>query len=180
MSNTVKIVHSDKTYEGILKRTGIFSSIVSYVDAPNLSYKVKNSKIKAVRDEQFICNTDLKLFVSKEYKKMIKTYKKQLKEICKESMPWSYGWLEKYIYTYLKWFKAYYENGENVHCAENSNKPTRLEIATELTNKYEDYADLEENRPADLSIIHDYSTALNEKYLDFFTSLGKKLQELSD
>ena len=69
---------------------------------------------------------------SKDYYDMMKKYQKKLNKISKETTPWDYGHIEKFVVTSLEFMREYYNNGENVHGLDNPKDPKRIAILREL------------------------------------------------
>lgn len=107
---------------------------------------------------------------SKYYYAMMKKYKKQLNQISKETTPWDYGHIEKFVVTSLKFMLEYYTNGENVWGLDNPEDPKRIAILKELVMLWKKYV-----------YFYDRNYKLAEKfYKDFWTKLGENLHYLWD
>lgn len=75
---------------------------------------------------------------SKKYRKMMKSYKKELKKLAKKAAPWEYGFLEEYFITYLRFMKDYFELGENVWQVDETRIPI-VESLSGALNAYNEY-----------------------------------------
>lgn len=85
---------------------------------------------------------------SREYKKMMRKYRKEAIEIAKECAPWDWCWSQSFIVNHLKWMRDYYANGENVVAVEDCTwkdgvKLTRLEMIDEILAAIEDFENLD-------------------------------------
>jgi len=81
---------------------------------------------------------------SKEYKKMMKNYKKVLLKSAKEAEPWDYGFGLDLFISHLTWMRDYYELNENVWGEEVPGHPTRLQILNMILASYKDWMHCDE------------------------------------
>lgn len=108
---------------------------------------------------------------SKDYYDMMKKYQKKLNKISKETTPWDYGHIEKFVVTSLEFMREYYNNGENVHGLDNPKDPKRIAILRELIMLWRRYIYFDAK--------HNYELA-EKYYKDFWTKLGENLHYLWD
>lgn len=107
----------------------------------------------------------------KEYKKMMKRYKKLFKKSAKELLPfdWSYG-LDLLV-NFLKWMKDYYELGYNVWTSEIPGDKSRKDSLKETLHWYDRW----------MNVCDDYyKTAYNEEELKHYKELGFRVVEHTD
>ena len=110
----------------------------------------------------------------RQYRKMVKKYRKQLIKVAKNWDPWDYADVFTFLITCLKGMQEYYDNGINVWSYERQNDVSRLERCNRLLQLYQEW--------------HDYDWTVDghtfekeeQKLIDFFTALAKDLPELWD
>ena len=86
----------------------------------------------------------------KLYKKMMKNYRRILKDNVKEAGPWEGSMIHWFVVDYLKWMRDYYKLGVNVCGMEHKDSdpeffgpdfPTRLDRIEEILKEWELYQD---------------------------------------
>ena len=106
----------------------------------------------------------------RQYRKMIKQYRKRLNAIVKKWEPYDYENMMQLMYISLQGMREYYDKGINVLGCETKdwldpNMPTRAQIYDMLVKSLEDYYT---------------STDPNANFDEFFALLSKFIYELWD
>lgn len=129
---------------------------------------------------------------SKEYKRMMRKYRKEAKKITKEMGPWEFSWSIDFIINHLKWMKDYYTLGENVLAMEDkewnhNEKYTRLEMVDQLLDAYYAFSDYEwpslkdiEDEDERKRISNQSLQKYNNLRHDFYRLLEKNFEKLWD
>ena len=114
----------------------------------------------------------------KDYQKMMRKYKKELKKILKETGPWEWGHMTDFMITFINWMRDYYKLGYNVWAMEDcdafpedANKPTRLQSLNKAIQLYNRWQNVGEDY---------YKIAYNEKELKHYLRLGFHLVNRTD
>ena len=99
----------------------------------------------------------------KQYKDMMKRYKKLFKKDVENLCPWDWSFGLDLLINFLKWMLDYYKLGYNVWAAEDPTKKTRVESLQETLKWYDRW----------MTCCDDYyKIAHNEEELKHYLSLG--------
>lgn len=107
----------------------------------------------------------------KDYKRMMKHYKKLLKKNVKDAAPWDWGFGLEMFVDFLRWMQEYYELGYNVWAMESKDEdpvnfkdaPTRAESLKQTIYYYDKWHNCFEDY---------YKIAYTEKELKHYLRLG--------